>query len=428
MLFKKKKKKFMVIGLDGVPVELIKAYTEQGVMPNMKRLADKYALLRTQVPVPEVSSVSWTSFMTGMNPGQHGIYGFMEIDRNNYSYTFPSFRTLPVKAMWEELGDQGKRSVILNLPNTFPARPMDGVLVSGFVALDLPRAVYPKSQLSYLESIDYQVDVDTSAGKNDKKFFMREIHDTLQMRMDLFKKYNKEEKWDLFFLIVTGTDRLHHFLFNASDDPSVDFHDQFKAYYSAVDQMIGEVTGEMESKGIPFIILSDHGFVKIKQEVYISQYLQEWGYLSFEEVQPKNLKSITPDSRVFALDPSRLYFHLEGKYSRGTVKKDQCKQLAEEIKQRFMELEINGEKVIKNIFHKEEIYHGKYLENAPDLVLLSNYGYDLKSGVTKRSHFGKTFFEGMHSQDNAMLLDSHGFQLDEHPFIYDIGQKVKEYF
>ena len=74
MLFKKKKK-FMVIGIDGVPYELIKNFAGKGVMPNMKRLIDTYGLKRTRAPLPEVSSVSWTSFMTGMNPGDTGFSG-----------------------------------------------------------------------------------------------------------------------------------------------------------------------------------------------------------------------------------------------------------------------------------------------------------------------------------------------------------------
>lgn len=68
------------------------------------------------------------------------------------------------------------------------------------------------------------------------------------------------------------------------------------------------------------------------------------------------------------------------------------------------------------------------MEDAPYLVLLSHYGFDLKSGVTKRSHYGKTHFEGMHSQDNAMLIDSYGFVLEKHPYIYVIGSKLKEFF
>lgn len=87
-----------------------------------------------------------------------------------------------------------------------------------------------------------------------------------------------------------------------------------------------------------------------------------------------------------------------------------------------------GERVIRDILYKEDIYHGEYFDDAPDLVLLSNYGFDLKSGVTKDSFYGKTFFEGMHTQDNAILVDTFGFDLEEHPYIYDIGKALRNYF
>ncbi|MCP4216962.1 MAG: hypothetical protein GY765_20095 [bacterium] len=426
-MFFKKRKKLMVLGIDGVPFELLQTLTQSGVMPNVKRLMNKHGLTKTQVPLPEISSVSWTSFMTGKNPGAHGIYGFMEIDHKNYSYSFPSFPSLPVKTVWETIGEKKNKSVILNLPNTYPARPLQGALVSGFVALDLDKAVYPKSLLPHLKKIDYRIDVDNATAKTDKKLFLKDLRDTLDTRYDLFKFMREKEKWNLFFLIITGTDRLHHFFYDAFDNPDSPFHQDFLDYYRRVDTILGEISDDMEKKEIPFIILSDHGFTKIKQEVYLSQYLKEWGYLHLEG-ETGGIKDISKKTSAFVLDPSRLYIHLEGKYSRGSVKKEAYEPLRAELKEKFLNLVVEGEKAIKQVFYKEEIYSGKYLENAPDLVLLSNYGFDLKSGLKKSAPFGRTVFEGMHTYDNAVLIDGAGLDLKEHPYIYDIGKGVEEYF
>ncbi len=417
----------MVIGIDGVPYELIKDFSEKGIMPNFRKLIEKYKYVKTQVPLPEISSVSWTSFMTGMNPGEHGIYGFMEINNRNYSYRFPSFPLLPVKTIWERIGERGKKSVIINLPNTYPVRKINGYLISGFVALDIENAVYPRSLLSFLKEIDYKVDVDTALGRKDKKFFMKELYETLDKRLLLYEKL-KKEKWDLFFFIITGTDRLHHFLFKAKDDINHPNHNDFIEYYKNVDEVIGKITEEMEKDDIPFIILSDHGFTSLKYEVYISQYLKEWGFLEFEDKSPKNLKSMKESSKAFALDPSRVYIHLKDKYGRGSVDKGDYDRIRDELKELFLSIDIENKKVIKNVFFKEEIYSGKYFDNAPDLVLLSNYGFDLKAGITKKEKYAISFFEGMHSQDNALLLDSYGFELKEYPFINDIGQSLEKYF
>lgn len=417
----------MVIGIDGVPFELIEKYTDEDIMPHTRRLVEKYGLKRTKVPLPEISSVSWTSFMTGMNPGGHGVYGFMEINPGNYAYRFPSFKTLPVKTIWERLGERGYESVIINLPSTYPVRPLKGKMVSGFVALDLERAVFPPRLLPLLEGMDYRVDVDTAFARTEKKLFLKELHDILQQRYRLYREL-REGAWDLFLFIITGTDRLHHYFFNAWDDEEKPFHREFMDYYRAVDTVIGEIAEDMEQQGVPFILLSDHGFVKIKTEVYLSQYLKEWGYLDFTEAPPKNLKSIAPNSRVFALDPSRLYVNLKGKYGLGCVAPRAYNKLRKEIKEKFLRLTIDNEPVIKDVFFKEELYSGPYLEGAPDIVLLSHYGFDLKAGITKDRLNGKTFFEGMHSWDNAVLIDAYGFDLEEHPYIYSIGNRLENYF
>jgi len=418
----------MIIGVDGVPLELIKSYAEQGIMPNVKRLIDKYGIIQTQAPMPEVSSVSWTSFMTGMNPGENSIFGFMELNPSNYTYIFPSFRKLPVRTLWEVIGEKEKRSCVINLPGTYPVRPMKGILVSGFVALDIEMAGFPLSIVSMLKKMDYKVDADATRAAENKEEFLKSLHSILDTRYAFYEKVKKKEKWDLSYFIITETDRLHHFFFDAVENPQSQYYDAFLDFYRKVDAILGEITRDMEKKGIPFIILSDHGFVKIRHEVYISQYLKEWGYWFHLDEKPKNLEGITPRTKIFALDPSRLYIHLEGKYRRGHVKKEEYETLRTEVKDRFLGLEIDGERVIKAVFYKEEIYRGAYMEQAPDLVLLSNHGFDLKAGITKESFYAKTFFEGMHSQDNAMLIDSYGLELPSHPFIYEVGNALAQVY
>jgi len=414
----------MVIGIDGVPYELVQELANKGILPNFKKLINKYGLIKTRAPLPEISSVSWTSFMTGANPGEHGVYGFMELNREDYSYIYPSFRTLTIPVIWESPANTGKRAIIINLPGTYPARPLNGILVSGFVAIDLDKSIYPVTFLPLLKKMNYRIDADIAMVHNDKAKFLKDLKETLGIRYHLYKKFETTEQWNLFFFIITGTDRLHHFFYNALDSREAPFHKDFIDYYQQVDHIIGEITGDMEKRGIPFIILSDHGFVKMKQEVYLSQYLKSWGYLEMGEKKPENLESLLDTTRIFAIDPSRLYIHLEGKYKRGRVKKEDYNRLREEIKTNFSDLEIEGEKVIKNVYFKEEIYSGNFFENAPDLVLVSHHGFDLKAGITKETYYGRTLLEGMHSQDNAMLIDACDLELTKNPVIYEIGKQL----
>jgi predicted AlkP superfamily phosphohydrolase/phosphomutase len=116
------------------------------------------------------------------------------------------------------------------------------------------------------------------------------------------------------------------------------------------------------------------------------------------------LADIDHGTTAFALDPARIYLNLEGKYPRGNVKPENRETLINEVEAGLMSLEINGKKIIERICRKEEIYEGRQLHRAPDLVLLSNKGFNLKSGLKTKGLFEKDIFNGKHSQKDAFLL------------------------
>ena len=72
-------KKVAVIGLDGVPFSLLEHLFDSGVMPNLASIAGHGTLVKMETTLPAVSSVAWTSFMTGTTPGEHGIFGFTDL-------------------------------------------------------------------------------------------------------------------------------------------------------------------------------------------------------------------------------------------------------------------------------------------------------------------------------------------------------------
>ena len=95
---------------------------------------------------------------------------------------------------------------------------------------------------------------------------------------------------------------------------------------------------------------------------------------------------------------------MEGKYPRGSVKPENRETIINELEADLRSLEVNGKKVIERICRKEEIYEGPHLHRAPDLVLLANKGFNLKSGLKAIKLFEKDIFTGKHSQKDAFLL------------------------
>ena len=405
----------VVVGLDGVPYSLLRDLKSRGRIPNMASMFEQGHFGQMSVSIPEISSVSWSSFMTGTQPGEHGIFGFMDLEPGTYKMYFPNFTNLEVPALWEHLASQGKKSVVINMPATYPAGDIDGALVSGFVAIDINKAVRPFSLISKLKQLGYRIDIDIMKARQDHEFLFQDLAETLAGRERAVELLWEEVDWDLFIIVITGTDRLMHFLWDAFEDENHPAHRDFLAYFDRVDQFVGRVyekylavEGSRDGKN-QFYMLSDHGFTKIKTEVYLNRWLQENGYLKFQKNQPESIVDIAAGTTAFAMDPSRVYLNLKSKYPLGTLDPQDYLRIAEELKQGFEGLSFeNGQKITKRVFLREELYGGPYLDRAPDLVLLSKHGYDLKGKVDSDTVFGRTDLQGMHTHNDAFFFSVDG--------------------
>jgi len=351
--------------------------------------------------IPEISSVAWSSIITGANPGQHGIFGFTDVPLGTYRLSFPDYSDLKIPPFWKH--DKNGRSVIINVPSTNPAQPLDGVLIAGFVALDLKRATYPPSLVRQLNEIDYRIDVDSNKAHQSLSWFLNDLDKTLKARIAAYRYLWDNEDWQTFMLVFTGTDRLGHFLWDAYEDESHQYHSAFLQYFHQIDEVIGEIANKMNQDDT-LIMLSDHGFELIDYDVNINAFLFQKGFLKLKKSPPQSLADIDYGTRAFALDPARIYINAEGKYPRGSVKVEDKDFVINELEKSFESLGVNGTKAVEKVFRKEEIYQGPYLDQAPDLVLLPNKGLNFRAGLKSERIFEKSTLTGKHTQKDAFLL------------------------
>jgi predicted AlkP superfamily phosphohydrolase/phosphomutase len=429
-IFKKKKQnRVCVIGLDGVPFGLLLDLAKKGIMSATGRIIDSGRLHKMKASLPEISSVSWTNFMTGTNPGTHGIFGFTDLKTGSYDIRFPNFLDVKVPAFWDSLGEKGYKSIIINQPSTYPARKINGVLISGFVAVELAKAVYPFSYKVDLEQMGYQIDIDTLKSRENPGFLWQELIKTLMGRQKALNFF-WEEEWDYFEFVITGTDRLHHFLWNAYPDPNHPHHENFLEYYRQIDRLINKIyttfrknSGDEEN----LFLMSDHGFTGIIQEVYINAWLEKEKLLKFTNSQPKGLEDISPKTVAFALDPSRIYLNYKDRFPQGSIRAGEAKALKEEITRKLEKLEYEGKKVVRKVFNARDIYSGPLTSKGPDLVVLSEPGFDLKGSVKKKDIFGRTpGLQGMHTWDDAFFLAKNDYGSDFS--ISDIAKIIMDRF
>jgi predicted AlkP superfamily phosphohydrolase/phosphomutase len=411
----KSRKRVCVVGLDGVPYSMLIELARSGIMSTVTRLLDIGYLHRMKASLPEISAVSWTNFMTGTNPGSHGIFGFTDFKPGSYEIRLPNFLDLKADTIWDILAERGLKSIVINQPSTYPARKINGVMVSGFVAVDLSRSVFPQNYFPVLEQMGYQIDVDSAKVADNPSVLWQELSKTMSSHQKALN-YFWEQDWDYFEFVITCTDRLHHFLWSAYEQKDHPFHQPFLDFYQQVDRIIGKILNtfkKMDEAEDNFFLLSDHGFTGIAQEVYLNAWLEKEGYLSFNSSDPKTLNEISNKTVAFALDPNRIYLNLKKKFPRGRIEKSDKKELKEEIAEKLLKLEFNGQKVVRHVFKAEEVYKGKYTSRGPDLVVLSVPGFDLKGSVRKKEIFSRSYLQGMHTWDDAFFwsMEDHGSDL-----------------
>ncbi|MFW5928670.1 MAG: alkaline phosphatase family protein, partial [Thermoplasmatota archaeon] len=360
--------KTVIIGIDGVPFHLIRDLAKSGDMPNFASLIDEGYFSKMRSAIPEVSNVNWSSMVTGKNPGEHGIYGFTELIQGTYTVSFPDRRALKAEPFWKD----DRRHIILNVPAMYPAEEIDGVMVSGFVSPELKRAVTPDTALDYLKKIDYSVDVDSEKAHKSMRLFLNNLFETLNKRKKVYEHF-WEDKWDVFMLVFTGSDRLEHFLWQAYEDKTHEYHEKFLDYFREVDEIIGDIVDKMGDND-RLIALSDHGMEQIKENVNVNAHLEKHGFLKLGDNPNERYKNIAEGTKAFALDPGRIYINRKGRYPRGQV--EDPEELIEDIIASFDDLTYEGQEVIKNIRRRDEIYEGEYTDRAPDIVLTPNKGFN----------------------------------------------------
>jgi predicted AlkP superfamily phosphohydrolase/phosphomutase len=416
-----------VIGLDGVPYRMIRSLAAQGVMPVMAELLKEGYACKMDSSMPPVSSVAWTTFMTGVNPAKHGIFGFMDRRRESYGIYFPNATQVKSPTLWDMLTEAGKTTVAVNIPQTYPARETNGVIIAGFVAIDLEKAVYPRKLVEALKAMDYRIDVDYQNADERKEDFFKDLFHTLRRRRETLLYLLDKVPWDLFIGVFTGTDRLQHYFWDDYENAASPWRQTILDYYRAIDTVIGEMTEKMGSD-TALMLLSDHGFAHLEKEVFINTWLKQQGYLQMQNDAPRSFEDIdAAATKVFALDPGRIYINLKGVMPHGIVSPGlEYEQLVSALTDGLLSLrdEETGRQLLTRVYRKEELYTGPYSQKAPDLVLWGAQGYDIKGAVSKSNLLGKGRFTGMHTPDDAFFYIKGLDPLKVKPHIQDCAPTI----
>jgi predicted AlkP superfamily phosphohydrolase/phosphomutase len=280
-----------IIGLDGATFRIIGPLVKEGKLPNLSKMMESGVWDALESTIHPLSPQAWASFMTGKNPGKHGIFEFIQHKPNSYDLHYVNGGFVQGKKLWEILSEAGKRVCVINVPFTYPPSPVNGCLIAG---LDAPG---PSSEFCYPP--DLMAEIVEKFGpyqlrqhpyKAKPETYLKEIIQQFEYILGVAKYLKDKEAWDLFIVVFESTDLVQHFYWHYAFPeefgiPPTDNKDLSGAIYSVykrIDEGLGELLA-LSGNDETVMVMSDHGFSPCRKIFFMDRWLQEQGYLTFEE-------------------------------------------------------------------------------------------------------------------------------------------------
>lgn len=377
-------KKFLLIGLDCATQQLVFDQWFED-LPNLKKLANAGGHGKLRSTIPPITVPAWTSMMTSKDPGMLGFYGFR--NRKSYGYEdlyFANANYLKEKTVWNYLSRNRLRSLVFGVPQTYPPRPLNGVMVASFLTPSKDvQWTYPEEVAAELDRVadgDYIIDVEDFRTE-EKEELLKSIYVMTERRFKAFRHFYGKDEYDFAMMVEMGIDRMHHGFWRFFDkthrlyEPGNKYEDAMYEYYRYVDDEIGK-TLELIDGNTSVMVVSDHGAKKMVGAVCINEWLQKMGYLTLKE-QPAGRTRLKMDmidwTRTMAWGEggyySRVFMNVEGREPGGIIPRDNYERYREELISKLESMvDEEGRKIDTKAFKPEEIY--RVCNNIPpDLVV-----------------------------------------------------------
>ena len=435
----------LIVGVDGATFDNIRPWAEAGLLPNFRKFLDQGAAGTLRSTIPPLTAPAWTSFMTGKNPGKHGLYNFVERKQDSYEIRYSNARTRHASTLWQILSDAALRVGVLNVPMTYPPEAVNGYMISGLDAPeDGPAAVYPRELHAELKERFGPINRQYRYLGNLTDDHRKSVLDTLE---EIDGHYHRVADYlleahpvDVAMVVWTSSDTVQHFFYHYLDrsHPQYDaagaerYGDAVLRTHQRIDAIIGALAQRLDSDGT-LIVMSDHGFRGTSGRLLrLNRFLEELGLMKRKapatqpvapvfgvvdrllrrhltsrnkerlaawfprlrakwESQSRGLHGVDwGATKAFASDleifPPRVWINQQGVFPSGIVAAADKEPLLDFIVEKLYTLKdpLTGRQLIEKVWRKEEIYHGDELDRAPDLTIGCWDGISFVGAGTRR--------------------------------------------
>jgi predicted AlkP superfamily phosphohydrolase/phosphomutase len=415
--------KILLVGLDGASWHILDRAIKSGHLPFLERICEDGVNGDLRSSTPPITPVAWPSFMTGVNPGKHGISGFAQPEERNGSYQFKMNDSRDIRAttIWEYLGGSGYTTVSLNLPMTFPAFEVNGVLVGGLFTPNMGSDfVYPAEFKYELKERGYKPFVKHVAGdlkrcisKAEYKKKVDEMWELVETKFEQAYYVDGEIDWDVFFLQIQELDAIQHFLLGFFEEGHPWYDEEmaeyiYEKFYGNIDEALVELIEKFDDGGnLTFLFVSDHGFQTAERAIYMGNWLHDHGFAEVSMSGTIKRQVINKLKRLDVLKMRRyleVSRHIAKQKEAGTFdwetsaaisigagnnpivpiyvledgSREQILSDLEDALNGYVDPE-TGDQVVKETMRGEDIYEGPHLKWMPDLIVKATDRYTLRT-------------------------------------------------
>lgn len=280
-------RRVFLLGLDGATFALLAPWIDQGHLPALARLTAGGAWGTLESTIPASTPVAWSSMVTGVYPGKHGIFGFVRRRPGSYELDVVTSADRRRPALWTLVGEAGIPSVVVDVPFTYPPEPIHGVMVAGLGTPDVTSPfVHPPALREALlrEFSPFPLDV---YFRGDLAAFLGDAVELVEHRVRLARFLLREFPWGFGMLGLMVTDRLQHVVWHHLD-PGHPRHDPVEAariaprvldVYRRLDDGIGRLVADLPAE-TAVLVASDHGFGPMVRSLSLLRWLGQSGLVA----------------------------------------------------------------------------------------------------------------------------------------------------
>ncbi|MEO1439928.1 MAG: alkaline phosphatase family protein [Chloroflexota bacterium] len=380
-----KQKRVLVIGMDCVPPHFVfDAFRDD--MPVLRQLTDGGTWGTLHSSVPCITVPAWSSMLTSRDPGSLGFYGFRNRAAHDYNtLTVADGSAVKHKRVWDYLSEAGTQNIVVSVPQTYPVRPINGHLVSGFMtpgtggAFTFP-AIYKSSVLKQFPRYAF----DAKGFRTDDKRWLRQtISDVTDVQFKLFRHMLTTQPWGFAMFVNMGTDRIHHGFWRYHDaqhrlhEPGHALNGTIREYYKQVDTHIADILGVVGDNTL-VLVVSDHGVTRMDGAICINEWLWREGWLALTSPPPEgiitrfeDLDVDWPNTRAWSTGGyyGRIFLNVQGREPQGTIPQDAVADARAELTAALKAIPApDGTPLNTQVFEPQQIY-AETNNIPPDLMI-----------------------------------------------------------